>query len=206
MREEPMPELSIIVPVYKVELYLSKCIDSILAQTFTDFELILIDDGSPDRCGEICDEYAARDSRIIVIHQENQGVSAARNAGLDIAAGEFIGFVDSDDWIEPEMYTAMLNEKQAHDVDVVFCKYTKCSEKGLAIETLKTEKTFFQNTEDLLGSLFKKPLPTGGVCWNTLLPRHIIGETRFIHGVAMKEDILFLFDVFLPYQESHLPT
>ena len=92
-----MPELSIIVPVYKVEPYLPKCIDSILAQTFSDFELILIDDGSPDRCGEICDEYAARDDRVVVIHRENRGVSAARNAGLDAARGEYIGFVDSDD-------------------------------------------------------------------------------------------------------------
>ena len=119
-----MPELSIIVPVYKVEPYLRRCIDSILAQTFRDFELILIDDGSPDNCGAICDEYAAKDSRIIVIHQKNQGVSAARNAGLDIAKGTYLGFVDSDDWIEPEMYETMIataKEKQV-DVSKVSCK------------------------------------------------------------------------------------
>lgn len=92
-----MTKLSIIVPIYKVEPYLRRCVDSILAQTFTDFELILVDDGSPDNCGAICDEYAAKDSRIIVIHKENGGLSDARNAGLDIATGEFIGFVKVDE-------------------------------------------------------------------------------------------------------------
>ena len=92
-----MPEFSVIVPVYKVEKYLDRCIGSILAQTFSDFELILIDDGSPDNSGQICDEYAGKENRIHVIHKENGGVSTARNAGLDIAPGKFIVFVDSDD-------------------------------------------------------------------------------------------------------------
>ena len=97
------PKISIIVPVYKVELYLEKCINSILNQTFKDFELILVDDGSPDRCGEICDEYAKKDNRIVVVHKENGGQASARNVGLDIARGDYIGFVDSDDWIERDM-------------------------------------------------------------------------------------------------------
>ena len=95
-----MCRFSVIVPVYKVENVLPRCIESILNQTVTDFELILIDDGSPDRSGEICDAYAAKDSRIRVIHQKNGGVSKARNAGLDIAQGEYIVFVDSDDWVD----------------------------------------------------------------------------------------------------------
>ena len=97
--ETMTPLLSVIVPVYNVEKYLSRCIDSILSQTFTDFELILVDDGSPDNCGSICDEYAKKDKRIIVIHQQNRGVSSARNKGLDIARGEYVTFVDSDDQI-----------------------------------------------------------------------------------------------------------
>ena len=125
-----MPELSVIVPVYKVEKYLSKCIDSILAQTFTDFELILIDDGSPDRCGEICDEYAAKDSRIIVIHQQNKGVSAARNAGLEIAKGKYIGFVDSDDWIEPEMYQILIATANETASELVICGSKQRDESG----------------------------------------------------------------------------
>ena len=94
-----MPEISIIVPVYKVEPYLRRCVDSILAQTFTDFELILVDDGSPEQCGEICDEYTAKDDRIEVIHKSNGGLSSARNAGLNMVTGNYIMFCDSDDWV-----------------------------------------------------------------------------------------------------------
>ena len=100
-RAESRPEISIIVPVYKVERYLNECIDSILAQTFTDFELILVDDGSPDGCPALCDAAVAKDSRIRVIHKPNGGVSSARNAGLDTVRGNWIGFVDSDDSIDP---------------------------------------------------------------------------------------------------------
>ena len=96
------PEISVIVPVYRVEKYLNDCIDSILAQTFTDFELILVDDGSPDGCPALCDVAAAKDSRIRVIHQKNRGLSGARNAGLDAAEGEWIAFVDSDDMLLPQ--------------------------------------------------------------------------------------------------------
>ena len=101
------PKISIIVPVYKVEPYIRKCVDSILTQTITDFELILVDDGSPDICGEICDEYAGKDYRIKVIHKENGGLSSARNAGLDICTGDLIGFVDGDDFIDNDMFETL---------------------------------------------------------------------------------------------------
>ena len=96
-----MPLVSIIVPVYRVEPYLHRCVDSILAQTFTDFELILVDDGSPDNCGAICDEYAQKDLRVRVVHKENGGLASARNAGLDVAVGSYILFADSDDYVSP---------------------------------------------------------------------------------------------------------
>ena len=118
------PKISIIVPVYKVEKYIHKCIDSILAQTFTDFELILVDDGSPDNCGKICDEYAKEDSRIVVIHKDNGGVSDARNIGISRANGEYIGFVDSDDYIDKDMYKNLyescLNNKA--DISIIGIK------------------------------------------------------------------------------------
>ncbi len=104
-----MCEISIIVPIYKVERYLKRCVDSILNQTFTDFELILVDDGSPDNCGRICDEYAEKDNRIYVIHKENGGLSDARNAGLDYATGQYIIFVDSDDFVEPDLLEKAYN-------------------------------------------------------------------------------------------------
>ncbi len=102
-------KISVIVPIYNVEAYLRKCVDSILAQTYKDLEVILVDDGSPDNCGAICDEYAKHDARVRVIHKVNGGLSDARNAGLDIVTGEYVAFVDSDDWIEPYMYEKLLD-------------------------------------------------------------------------------------------------
>jgi glycosyltransferase involved in cell wall biosynthesis len=111
--------VSIIVPVYKVEKYIHRCVDSILRQTFADLELILVDDGSPDNCGSICDEYATKDSRVMVIHQKNGGLSAARNAGLKVASGKYLSFVDSDDCIHEKMYESMIRVIQEEDVDFV---------------------------------------------------------------------------------------
>ncbi len=116
-------EISIVVPVYKVEAFLNRCVDSILAQSFTDFELILVDDGSPDNCGKICDEYAEKDKRIKVIHQENSGVSAARNAGIDTARGEWLVFIDSDDWVHPDYLRILHNTAMEQDADLVACRY-----------------------------------------------------------------------------------
>lgn len=118
------PKISIIVPVYNVEKYIHKCIDSILNQTFKDFELILVDDGSTDNCGQICDEYAKKDSRVIVIHKENGGQATARNIALDIAKGEYIGFVDSDDYIEFDMYEFLYNLCIDNNCDIANCSST----------------------------------------------------------------------------------
>ena len=115
------PTISVIVPVYNAEKYLHRCIDSILAQTFTDFELLLIDDGSKDNSGKIFDEYVDMDSRVRVLHKENGGVSSARNMGLDHARGEWITFVDSDDWIEPTMYELMYDDAIKKGVELVYC-------------------------------------------------------------------------------------
>lgn len=118
------PKISIIVPVYKVEKYIHKCIDSILAQTFTDFELILVDDGSPDNCGKICDEYVKKDRRIKVIHKKNGGLSDARNAGIEIARGDYIGFVDSDDYIESDMYELLYDICIENNCEIASCSST----------------------------------------------------------------------------------
>ena len=116
--------ISVIVPVYRVEPYLRQCVESILNQTYRDIEVLLIDDGSPDRCGEICDEYAEKDDRIRVFHTENRGLSAARNLGLHKAKGEHIGFVDSDDWIEPDMYEVLLKRMQETGADIGVCGFS----------------------------------------------------------------------------------
>ena len=115
-----MNKISIIIPVYKVESYLCECLDSVIYQTYNNLEIILIDDGSPDNCGAICDEYAKKDSRIIVIHKENAGVSAARNDGLEMMTGDWFTFVDSDDWIEPDYCEKFIQFASAHQADMIF--------------------------------------------------------------------------------------
>ena len=117
--------ISIIVPIYKVEEYLVRCVDSVLAQTFRDFELILVDDGSPDGCPGICDAYAAKDPRIRVVHKENGGLSDARNAGLSVAKGDLIAFIDSDDWVAPDFLQAMYDTLTRERADIVECKVVK---------------------------------------------------------------------------------
>lgn len=144
-----MSKISIIVPVYNVERYLSKCVDSILNQTFTDFELILIDDGSTDNSGKICDEYSEKDERIKVIHKENEGLSSARNAGIDIAVGKCLGFVDSDDYIEKDMYEILYRDICQDGVDIAICGFynqykDKCYEDKYILEkcVLDAEEAF----------------------------------------------------------------
>lgn len=123
-----MPLISIITPVYNVEKYIHRCIDSILAQTVSDFELILVDDGSPDNCGAVCDEYAAKDGRVRVIHQENRGQAAARNRALDVARGEYIAFVDSDDWVHPQYLEVLYRNIRDNQADVSVCGHRKVTE------------------------------------------------------------------------------
>ena len=116
-----MPTISVIVPVYKVEPYIRKCVDSILGQTFSDIQVILVDDGSPDQCGKICDEYAKQDNRVEVIHKENGGLSDARNAGIPYAKGEYIIFLDSDDYIENDMFEYMYTRIKDSGADMATC-------------------------------------------------------------------------------------
>lgn len=120
------PAVSIIVPVYKVEEYLDRCVQSIFAQSFTDYELILVDDGSPDRCGEMCDAYAERDSRVRVIHKENGGLSDARNAGIDIARGQYVSVIDSDDTVDKGMFSSLIEIAIHENADIVGCGIRDC--------------------------------------------------------------------------------
>ncbi len=124
--------VSVIVPIYKVEAYLKKCIESIQNQSYEDLEIILVDDGSPDLCGKICDDYATRDARIRVIHKENGGLSDARNAGIAVARGAYLQFVDSDDYIHPKMTEILLKNLQQADADISFCAYENVNEDDAA--------------------------------------------------------------------------
>lgn len=112
------PMISVIVPIYNVEKYLARCVDSIVNQTYKNLEIILVDDGSPDRCPQVCDDYAEKDSRIKVVHKKNGGLSDARNAGMAVATGEYISFIDSDDWIETSMFELLLNNIFQYDCEI----------------------------------------------------------------------------------------
>ena len=180
-----MPKLSIIVPVYKVEQYIHKCVDSILNQTFTDFELILVDDGSPDNCGKICDEYAAKDKRVRVIHKENGGLSDARNAGIDVASGQVIGFVDSDDWIERCMYEEMLSYMEENNLDIV-CADTNQVKYGKAKFKPRYSKNKIWVKDEAICEILNGTLDNAA--WNKIYKRSVIGNVRYPKG-RIYEDV-----------------
>lgn len=172
-----MPAISVIVPVYNVEPFLRCCLDSVLSQTFSDFELILVDDGSPDSCGAICDEYAAKDSRVRVVHKQNGGVSEARNAGLDLAVGEYISFLDSDDYIQPEFLQTAV-ETMDTGLDLLVFQYCRIFEgetpqvvpfgkNGLIKLTEEAERADFI-VKDLL------TYQVGWEVWNRVFRRDLI--------------------------------
>ena len=193
------PLLSIIVPVYDVERYLPKCMDSILAQTFTDFELILVDDGSPDNCPALCDATAEKDARVRVIHQKNGGLSAARNAGLDAARGAWIGFVDSDDYIAPEMYEAMYHAVQSTGADLALCDYAEVDETGAPCQSMhiRLEKKDFTG-RDLLKNATDSTIQPA---WNKLYRRDIFAQLRYPEG-KLNEDLFLIPEVCLQIQKA----
>jgi len=185
------PKISIIVPVYKVEQYIHKCIDSILMQNFENFELILVDDGSPDICGEICDRYADKDKRIKVIHKENGGLSSARNAGLEIAKGDYIGFVDSDDWIEPDMYELLYGMCAEHRCDVAICSSQIHYSNKIVISSNHPFIIHDRNTAMktmLEGKLYDE------VVWTKLFKRNLLEDIKFPVGMSY-EDTAFTYKV-----------
>lgn len=181
------PKISVIVPVYNVEKYLRRCIDSILAQAFTDFELLLIDDGSKDKSGEICDEYAVKDKRVRVFHKENGGVSSARNIGLDYSKGGYVGFVDADDWLEVN-YLQNLIQSFETNVDLVECSYIY---EGTDIMKFKTEFDVLDSNHYLM-KLFTNGRFYEGFLWGKLFKRRLIGDLRFETDLAYNEDRVFI--------------
>lgn len=179
-----IPKISIIVPVYKAELYISRCLDSIRYQTFTDWECILVDDGSPDKSGALCDEYALNDSRFRAFHKINEGVSSTRQFGLDLAKGDFIIHVDPDDWIEPQMLELLYNRAVNQNADLVICDIIKDFKNKSEIISQKPT-TLDHNT--VLKELFTKIF---GSCCNKLV-RKICFEKyniSFPQGWSLCED------------------
>ena len=202
MTERPL--ISVIVPIYGVEKYLEQCLDSILNQTYRQLEIILIDDGSPDRCGDICDRYASQDSRIKVIHQTNQGLSAARNAGMDMATGEYISFIDSDDYIDLHFYEKMVQGFLDYpDAPIIVCLVYQDKDGQITNlnpnwhitqPVLHSPLTFCEDC--LLGQV------TGVTVWNKLYRSKLLKDIRFRVGRTF-EDLLFMHDL-SPILKKHM--
>lgn len=185
--------ISVIVPIYKVEPYLRRCIDSILSQTYKVLEIILVDDGSPDLCGAICDEYAEKNDRIRVIHKENGGLSDARNAGLEICTGEYIAFVDSDDWIEPTMYEKLLDNMLQFDADMSFGGVSDDVEENGSVRTAKVsdygETPFAESNVDAM----KRYFLGSWAAWDKLYKANLFDGIRYPVGEINEDESIALF-------------
>lgn len=199
-----MPKLSVIVPVYNSEKYLKKCIDSILNQTYTDFEIILVDDGSGDGSGVICDQYAKKSSKIKVIHKENQGLVAARKTGLENANGEYIGFVDSDDYIGEGMYEALMNDALKYDVDISIGGLVLVNENGNSNKLLSQFPIGYYGKKDMEENIFSKMLYHSGFIKYGMIPGVVVkvfkksvlenGIAKVDNRIKMGEDVAITFN------------
>lgn len=204
------PLISIIVPIYNVEKYLHRCIDSIISQTLDNIEIILVNDGSPDSCQSICEEYIKKDDRIKLINKKNEGLGMARNTGIEIARGEFIAFVDSDDYIDTDMYEKMYNAAKAQNADTCICNYKRRdTSNNIVRRKYKMNSKIYEGThviDDLLSSMIgtsptsKDDVEIGMSVWKCIFSKNIIkyndikfcSERQFI-----SEDIIFDIDYFV---------
>ena len=179
--------ISVVVPVYNVEQFLPRCVDSILAQTYQNLEIILVDDGSPDGCGDICDAYAAKDDRVKVIHKTNGGLSSARNAGIEAATGEYLAFVDSDDWIEPEMYGHMLGLMTKYDAKLVCAgRYDVSGKTGERAVGLCPKKEECISAEEMVGRIFLWDGCDSSAC-DKLYHRSLLETFRYPEGKVCED-------------------
>ena len=189
-------KISIIIPVYNVEAYIKRCLDSVISQSYTNLEVLIINDGSTDNCGKICDEYAEIDNRIKVFHIANRGVSAARNLGLKQITGQYVGFVDGDDWVESDMYKHLIVALKEFNVPISVSSYIRNTEpKSLSIVNKEKIPSGIISTEHLLFYSLKRDSYTGfcGYVWNKLFRTDLIKSKciMFDESVGFGEDALF---------------
>lgn len=204
------PKLSIIVPVYNAEKHLQRCIDSITRQTFSDFEVILVNDGSKDDTKRICDNNAIMDKRVKVLHKENGGTSSARNAGLRVASGNYIGFVDADDWLEPDMYQIMYSKAVKHDVDLVISDYRRALEDS-SYEVIQPIRAGFYDKADMIKKYFPCLLmredfdyPPTISNWACLFRKKLLTDNDIWYDTLTKYNEDFLFGAKAAYKCSSM--
>lgn len=187
--------ISIIIPVYNAEDYMERCINSVIDQTYQDIEIILIDDGSNDRSGKICDKYQMIDNRVKVIHKENQGVSAARNTGIDIATGDFIGFVDADDYIEKDMYEYLYKIINQNNADIAICNYDNVNDNFHSSLGSYMSKNMIMKSSEAIENVLKTN-GFKGYLWNKLFRVELLKNNqkyiRLDPDISICEDLLFV--------------
>lgn len=202
MKDCIMSKISIVVPVYNAEKYIHRCVDSILSQTFTDFELLLIDDGSPDGSGAICDEYAQKDSRVHAIHKKNGGVSSARQCGIDNAQGEYIIHADPDDWIDSTMLDELYRKAVEDNADMVICDYWEDVDRECR-KRVQTPSSL--NKDDLLNDILCQRLH--GSCCNKLIRACYYKSVKFPIGLNYSEDTYVIMHIIaIGIKVSYLPN
>lgn len=200
------PVVSVVIPVYKVEPYLTRCVDSVLSQTLMDIEIILVNDGSPDNCPQICDTYAAMDSRVRVVHKENGGLASARNAGMEIAVGKWLFFLDSDDWLEPDGLESLYNVGEQHQVDFVRYRAIRSGWPGMEphapcmVEPVRELRHGYYNKQQIIDEVYPRLIITsqltmGAVvgAWGSLYNLDFLNRNnlRFYEEVKFSEDLVF---------------
>ncbi len=201
-----MATVSIIVPIYNVEAELRKCVSSILAQTFKDIEVILVDDGSPDNCGAICDEFASKDNRVVVIHKENGGLVNARKSGLEKSTGKFISYVDGDDWIEENFIQNLVDCQKKYDVDIVAAGFSK-DIGNISDGHVNVNPTGYYDKQKLIAEVYPKMICAGnyfyfGICsyvWNKLFKKELLWDSQMAVDprISVGEDTSVVFSVLL---------
>ncbi len=200
------PTVSVVIPVYKVEAYLSRCVDSVFSQTLQDLQIILVNDGSPDGCPQICDDYAAKDSRVKVIHKENGGLASARNAGMAVAEGKWLFFLDSDDWLAPDGLEMLVSVGEEHQVDFVRYRAIRSGWPGMEphapcmVEPVRELRHGYYNREQIRKEVYPRLLITpqltmGAVvgAWGSLYNLDFLkrNDLRFYEEVKFSEDLVF---------------
>lgn len=181
-------KVSVIIPVYNVEKYLPACLDSVLGQTLREIEVICVNDGSTDKSPEILQEYAKKDSRIIVINQENKGIGSARNVALKVATGEFVGFLDSDDWVDSDYYEKLYNTAIKYDAQIACSGYKRCSENGERIWLKFKNERIYTKTEDKYRTV---KMPPACYIWNKIYKLSLLKMKNLFFTCEFVEDVMF---------------
>lgn len=206
MNVDEKGKVSVIIPVYNVQAYIERCLNSVLAQTYTDFEVICIDDGSTDDSGKICDAFQEKDNRIRVRHIENHGVSYARNLGLSMAEGEWFCFVDSDDWIEPNYVERMYELAHGNRCDVVACGVDKTYEYAMGLKGNDEKVFIFETSRECVHNFICDNNSMHGISCNKLFHAHKFKDIRFDETIKVNEDCLYIYKIMSICERACLTT